>query len=164
MANKKNLKIYLRLTSTLIIIAIFISVVIYAINFYSQKNTITHTLELREAAFESGQASSMIKDKVKIDLSNLLSSEWSEYSNYTTEALRVMIPSKEEFELCFAIYQKLLNDEYSETYKGNGVWEIEIDPDVLTPNLKRHADFIKWEIYETSLIIQHMGGHLLGYC
>ena len=78
MANKKNLKIYLRLTSTLIIIAIFISVVIYAINFYSQKNTITHTLELREAAFESGQASSMIKDKVKIDLSNLLSSECSE--------------------------------------------------------------------------------------
>ena len=75
-----------------------------------------------------------------------------------------MIPSKEEFELCFAIYQKLLNDEYTETYKGNGVWEIEIDSAFLSPNLKRHADFIKWEIYETSLIIQHMGGHLLGYC
>tara|TARA_Y100000814_G_scaffold208270_1_gene154082 strand:+ start:1872 stop:2366 length:495 start_codon:yes stop_codon:yes gene_type:complete len=163
--NKNNkFKTYLRLISTLIIISVFVSVAIYAINFYSQKDVVTRPVEFRDAAFNSGDASDMIKEKVKTDLSNLLSSEWGEYSGYTTEALRVMIPSKEEFELCFAIYQKLQNDEYSETYQGNGVWQIEINSEFLPYNLKRHAEFIKWEIYEKSLIIQHMGGHLLGYC
>ncbi|MFL2804264.1 MAG: hypothetical protein ACJ0BB_05125 [Dehalococcoidia bacterium] len=164
MDKQNKFKTYLRLSTTLIIILVFVFVAIYAINFYSQKEIVTRPVEFREAAFKSGDASDMIKAKVKTDLSNLLSSEWSEYSGYTTEALRVMIPSKEEFELCFAIYQKLLNEEYSETYQDNGIWQVEIDSEFLPAKLKRHAEFIKWEIYEKSLIIQHMGGHLLGYC
>jgi hypothetical protein len=151
--------IHLRYLFLLLIAVAIIWSGIKITEFYS--NAEIKSVPLHTSMYQPGEAAGMVIKKIEQELFNLTSNE---YSNYSTEVLKVMIPGREEIEFCSAILGKLKNKNYTETYLGNGLWLVDIDKEFLPPNLKRHAPAIQWHIFEQSGIIHNISGHLLTNC